>query len=158
MRMNWTVFIKPSVTMAEGPAFTRAAPTRPPMSACEELVGRPRYQVVMFQPIAPTRQERMMLTFSDRRCDAGVHREGGDEVEERGPGYSLVGLEDAGRNDGGNGVGRVVEPVAVVEDQRQDHHEDDQQKQRGHQEYLSWIVSRVLETSSHLSMAISRRS
>src|SRR5690606_10281546 len=30
-------------------------PTRPPMRACEDDDGRPKYQVIMFQLIAPTR-------------------------------------------------------------------------------------------------------
>ena len=31
-----------------------AAPTRPPISACEDDDGRPKYQVSRFQAIAPT--------------------------------------------------------------------------------------------------------
>src|SRR3954464_15086579 len=37
------------------PAAAKAAPTTPPMSACEELDGRPKYQVMRFQEIAPIR-------------------------------------------------------------------------------------------------------
>src|SRR4051794_28202423 len=36
-------------------AAARAAPTRPPMSACEDDDGSPKYQVIRFQAIAPTR-------------------------------------------------------------------------------------------------------
>ena len=36
-------------------AEASAAPTRPPISACEDDDGRPKYQVVRFQVIAPTR-------------------------------------------------------------------------------------------------------
>ena len=36
-------------------AAARAAPTRPPMSACDEDDGRPKYQVIRFQVIAPIR-------------------------------------------------------------------------------------------------------
>ena len=36
-----------------GPALTMAAPTKPPMSAWEELVGRPDHQVNRFQTMAP---------------------------------------------------------------------------------------------------------
>jgi hypothetical protein len=32
----------------------RAAPTRPPMSACDDDDGSPKYQVVKFQTIAPS--------------------------------------------------------------------------------------------------------
>src|ERR687887_531468 len=35
------------------PDWTSAAPTRPPISACEELDGRPNHQVRRFQAIAP---------------------------------------------------------------------------------------------------------
>lgn len=55
MNMNATVFPIPFHTSAPGPAFTRAAPIMPPISACDELVGRPKYHVMMFQPQAPTR-------------------------------------------------------------------------------------------------------
>src|ERR687884_205534 len=37
------------------PDWTSAAPTRPPISACEELEGRPNHQVRRFQAIAPKR-------------------------------------------------------------------------------------------------------
>jgi hypothetical protein len=36
----------------------RAAPTSPPMSACEDEDGRPRYQVPRFQTMAPSRAAR----------------------------------------------------------------------------------------------------
>src|SRR5438067_13050148 len=40
---------------ASEPAATSVAPTTPPMSACEELDGIPKYHVMRFQAIAPTR-------------------------------------------------------------------------------------------------------
>ena len=40
--------------MASAPPATQVAPIRPPKSACDELEGRPRYQVVRFHRIAPT--------------------------------------------------------------------------------------------------------
>ncbi len=36
------------------------APTSPPISACEEDDGRPKYQVTRFQVIAPSRPARMI--------------------------------------------------------------------------------------------------
>src|SRR5437899_7272516 len=36
------------------PDWTSAAPTSPPISACEELDGRPRHHVIRFQAIAPS--------------------------------------------------------------------------------------------------------
>ena len=38
----------------------RPAPTRPPISACVDDDGRPKYQVIRFQVIAPSRPARMM--------------------------------------------------------------------------------------------------
>src|SRR3954447_2232627 len=40
--------------MASAPPATQVAPIRPPNSACDELEGKPRYQVVRFHRIAPT--------------------------------------------------------------------------------------------------------
>ena len=37
------------------PDWTNAAPTSPPISACEELDGRPNHHVSRFHAIAPTR-------------------------------------------------------------------------------------------------------
>src|SRR5215210_5408605 len=39
---------------SSGPFATSIAPTIPPISACDELDGSPKYQVVRFQAIAPT--------------------------------------------------------------------------------------------------------
>src|SRR3954454_23621248 len=44
----------PSDRTASAPAAANAEPTTPPISACEELDGRPKYQVARFQTIAPT--------------------------------------------------------------------------------------------------------
>ena len=43
-----------SKKMASGPWATSIAPTMPPMSACDELDGSPKYHVIRFQAIAPT--------------------------------------------------------------------------------------------------------
>src|SRR5689334_12476277 len=45
----------PEVKIASAPWAMKALPTTPPISACEELDGRPKYQVVRFQAIAPTK-------------------------------------------------------------------------------------------------------
>src|SRR4051794_39790563 len=44
---------RPSPSIADAPSATNAAPTTPPISACEELAGRPKYHVRRFHPIAP---------------------------------------------------------------------------------------------------------
>ena len=41
--------------IAPAPAATKAAPTTPPIRACDELDGSPKYQVARFQAIAPIR-------------------------------------------------------------------------------------------------------
>src|SRR5215218_8301236 len=48
-----TFSIKPSPRIADGPSATNAAPTTPPISACDELDGSPSHQVARFQAIAP---------------------------------------------------------------------------------------------------------
>src|SRR4051812_5554828 len=43
----------PSPRTASAPPAAKADPTTPPISAWDELEGRPRYQVARFQKIAP---------------------------------------------------------------------------------------------------------
>src|SRR2546423_10306054 len=45
----------PCQSTPRSPDWTSAAPTRPPISACEELDGKPNHQFNRFQAIAPTR-------------------------------------------------------------------------------------------------------
>src|SRR5436305_12910545 len=45
---------RPSPLTAVNPCAAITAPTRPPIRACEELDGNPKYQVITFHPIAPT--------------------------------------------------------------------------------------------------------
>lgn len=52
--IGMTTFDSTTSQCAVAPAAT-AEPTRPPMRACDDEEGRPKYQVVMFQPIAPSR-------------------------------------------------------------------------------------------------------
>src|SRR5205814_385437 len=47
--MNVTVLRMPATTTAFGPATTTAAPTKPPISACDDEVGRPHHHVSRFQ-------------------------------------------------------------------------------------------------------------
>ena len=46
------------------PDWTSAAPMSPPMSACEELDGRPSHHVIRFQVIAPTSAARTVLSVA----------------------------------------------------------------------------------------------
>src|SRR5436309_15253923 len=45
----------PSPRTASAPPAAKADPTTPPIRACDELDGRPKYQVARFHAIAPTR-------------------------------------------------------------------------------------------------------
>src|SRR5262245_23291046 len=50
--MKSTVLITPSTTTARGPAVTTAAPTKPPISACDDDVGSPHHHVSRFHASA----------------------------------------------------------------------------------------------------------
>src|SRR3954451_14907558 len=51
----------PSPSTALVPAAAMVLPTRTPISACDELDGRPKYQVIRFQAIAPTRPAKTIV-------------------------------------------------------------------------------------------------
>src|SRR5256885_13958688 len=53
------VLITPDQTTALRPACATPAPSRPPISACELLVGNARSQLVTFHTIAPTRAPKI---------------------------------------------------------------------------------------------------
>src|SRR4051794_12077381 len=44
---------RPSPWIALAPSAANVAPTMPPISACDELDGNPKYHVARFQAIAP---------------------------------------------------------------------------------------------------------
>src|SRR3954462_14352054 len=50
-----TLDTRPCHFTAENPAAASVAPTTPPISACDELDGMPRYQVARFQKMPPAR-------------------------------------------------------------------------------------------------------
>src|SRR4030042_2157716 len=51
--ININVLYQPLAIITPKPVLTIAAPAYPPMRACEELLGNPKYQVIKFQKIAP---------------------------------------------------------------------------------------------------------
>src|SRR5688572_5976673 len=57
--MKMSVFVQPEAMMAPQPALATAAPAYPPIKACDELVGNPKYQVTRSQTIAPTRPAKI---------------------------------------------------------------------------------------------------
>lgn len=57
--MKIRVLVHPDTIIAAIPALATAAPAYPPMSACDELVGSPKYQVMRSHVIAPIRPAKM---------------------------------------------------------------------------------------------------
>src|SRR3989441_2213994 len=57
--MKTPILIRPAAIRDPSPAFTTAAPAKPPISAWEELVGRPQYQVIRYQAMAPSSPARI---------------------------------------------------------------------------------------------------
>src|SRR6478736_1177575 len=56
-----TLPTRPSAITASKPTAATAEPTTPPISACEELEGSPKYQVIRFQAIAPIRPAKTIV-------------------------------------------------------------------------------------------------
>src|SRR5947209_673922 len=46
------------------PTAASNAPTTPPINACDELDGRPKYQVIRFQAIAPTNPANAIVSVT----------------------------------------------------------------------------------------------
>ncbi len=57
--MNTRILASPGSSREPKPALATAAPAYPPIKACEELVGIPKYQVIRFQMMAPRSPPRM---------------------------------------------------------------------------------------------------
>src|SRR5262249_12298768 len=53
------ILMRPAATSEPKPAFTTAAPTKPPISAWDDDVGKPQYHVIRSHTIAPARPARM---------------------------------------------------------------------------------------------------
>src|SRR5690348_7241382 len=60
------------LTPPSPPSAAIAAPTRPPMNACVELLGRPQYQVIRFHTIPPTSPASRIRTVGCSSSDAIV--------------------------------------------------------------------------------------
>ena len=133
------------------PTATRVAPTRPPKSACDELDGRPKYQVIRFQTMAPTSAARMTVCESSGSSTMPLPTvsatfsagEGADHVEDRRHDQRHARRQRARRHRRGDGVGGVVEAVREVEDEGDD---DDEDEDEVHQVFFSTILSRMLAT------------
>jgi hypothetical protein len=64
--MKMSVFSKLGPFTTLQPALARPAPTTPPISACDDEVGRPSHQVVRFQAMAPTRPPNTTASLTTR--------------------------------------------------------------------------------------------
>src|SRR3954468_3461444 len=63
-KMKITVFQMPPAISAPAPLLAMTAPTMPPISACDELLGMPYHQVMTFQVIAPTSAPNTTCVFT----------------------------------------------------------------------------------------------
>ena len=116
--------------------LARPTPMIAPMSECEELAGRPIYQVPRFQMMAemqqredhrePGRAANVEHQFHRQQRDhaIGDRARGGqhaDKVPYARPHHRNPGFEGVRINDRGNGVGRVVKAVDALEAESQCH-------------------------------------
>ena len=62
--MKTKVLEMPLHSKALSPALERPAPTRPPTSACDELEGKPKCQVMRFQMMAPASAAAILILAS----------------------------------------------------------------------------------------------
>src|SRR5213595_3042545 len=58
--MKTPILISPAPMSDPNPAFATAAPAKPPINACDELVGNPQYHVIRSQTMAPTSPARII--------------------------------------------------------------------------------------------------
>jgi hypothetical protein len=99
------------------------APTMPPISACEELLGMPYHQVIRFQVIAPTSAPNTTCVSTTPGSTMPLPTVAATlrwktkiaTIEEGREQHRLRGLEHAGGDHGGDRVRRVVEAVHEVE-------------------------------------------
>src|SRR5512141_825283 len=148
--MKTRVLTRPFATRTPGPAFTTAAPAKPPP---------PRQEVP--DDRAEERREdeervhdgRIHDVLADRLGDAGLERERGDEVEERGPRDGRLRRQDAGPDDGRDRIRGVVEAVDEVERERD---EDDEEDERHRRPALRGLQDDLLEDVRDVLAAVGR--
>ena len=86
-------------------------------------------------------------------------KERSDEIPEGGPEDSAEGRQDTGGDDGGDGIGGVVPAVREFEGEGEaDCKDDEGEAVHGDQAFFKMTLSMTLETSSHLSTAVSMTS
>src|SRR6201994_1404605 len=80
-----TLPINPSARIASKPTAATAEPTTPPISACEELEGRPKYQVRRFQAVAPTRPAKTIVGGITAASTTSLATVAATEIEMKAP-------------------------------------------------------------------------
>ena len=116
------------------PDWTSAAPMRPPMSACEELDGKPSHHVIRFHVIAPKSAARTVLSVARPVSMIPFPTVAATAVVTNAPARLASDCDEDGhprsqrpcRDGGRDGVGRVVKAVREVEAQRDDDHQDEE--------------------------------
>ena len=76
---------RPSAKTASRPAEATAEPTTPPISACEELEGSPKYQVIRFQAIAPTSPAKTTVGVTTSALTTSLATVAATEIEMKAP-------------------------------------------------------------------------
>src|SRR5208283_5336218 len=97
--------------------------------------------------------------FADGAGDGGAEDERGDEIPEGGPEDGAKRGQDARGDDGGDGIGGVVPAVRELEGEGDaDGKGNESEAVHGDQLFFKMTLSMTLETSSHLSTAVSMTS
>src|ERR1700754_4506482 len=75
----------PSAITTSKPDAATAEPTTPPISACEELEGRPKYQVARFQAIAPISPAKTIVGVITAASTTSLATVAATEIEMKAP-------------------------------------------------------------------------
>ena len=130
---GWMPSNPPQFT-ASSPPTTRAGPTSPPSSACPELDGRPRCQVMTFHVTAPvsaaprtgiTSFEGTVTMPAIVLATAVPSSSGPTTLPHRGEHHGLARAGRSGRDQRGDRVRRIVNPVRERERQRHRDRDDE---------------------------------
>src|SRR5262249_5254214 len=80
-----TLPTRPSAITASNPAAATAEPTTPPISACEELDGSPKDQVIRFQAIAPIKPAKTTVGVTTAESTTSLATVAATEIEMKAP-------------------------------------------------------------------------
>ena len=80
-----TLPTRPSAITASNPTAATAEPTTPPISACEELEGSPKDQVIRFQAIAPIRPAKTIVGVITSALTTSLATVAATEIEMKAP-------------------------------------------------------------------------